>query len=270
MRQLYALRVASRPARVAEDGAVVLAAAGQRSFRGLAFSDELSKVNEFEVLLCVGLVFVSDRVEAHERPDAGREAVPLHRAYLFDVLLAREEGLQLGLPHDEVDGLDAHGVKKANAGVVVVHVGDVGLEPLNAVLGPDAREAPGAPIPLLLVGQVPRLHAASQGLAERLALPVGGPLVGAELALGVGLALAEEGPVRLLLAVEIEVVQIRFLLDVEAVVVEVFVVLLGEVYGDQLARVARSSLLVGAPLGVGDFVGVVDAGSGLRLRGILV
>ena len=45
------------------------------------------------MLLHRGLVVVCDLVEAHECLDGLCEAVILHRAYLFDVLLARKEGL---------------------------------------------------------------------------------------------------------------------------------------------------------------------------------
>ena len=111
------------------------------------------------MILHSGSVIVGDLVKAHECSDGLCEAVTLHRAYLFDVLLARKEGLQLSLLNDEVDGFNAHGVKKADTGVIVIHVGDVGLEPLHAVLGPDAREVPFASVALLFVCEASYLHA---------------------------------------------------------------------------------------------------------------
>jgi len=81
-------------------------------------------------------------VIANQELNCCGEVVLLHVDDFLYVFFGRKDARELSLRQNVVNSLSAHGVKETNSGIVKVHVGDVGHQPLGSVFAPDTHELP--------------------------------------------------------------------------------------------------------------------------------
>jgi hypothetical protein len=113
-----------------------------------------------------------DRVKTDKELDRLSCAIFLHCAHLLYVIRAREQTTELGLLENVINRLNAHGVEKADRGVIEIHVGDVRCKPFPSVLRPQTNEFPLFTVTLRLVGKTKFYHASTKVLGNTLNLSV--------------------------------------------------------------------------------------------------
>lgn len=113
-----------------------------------------------------------DRVKTDKELDRLSCAIFLHSAHFLYVIRAREQTTELGLLENVINRLNAHGVEKADRGVIEIHVSDVRCKPFPSVLRPQTNKFPLFTVTLRLVGKTKFDHASTKVLGNTLNLSV--------------------------------------------------------------------------------------------------
>jgi hypothetical protein len=105
------------------------------------------------------------------------QVIFLHLNYLWDVIWCWKNTWKLSLINYVVNGLWTHRVKEADCCVVIVHVGDMGSEPLVSIFWPNSNKTPLFAITFSLSNETQFLHTASEILTNFFNLSKGFPFV---------------------------------------------------------------------------------------------